>query len=174
MELIFNYALDRKKLTREEFIARLRVPVLVYKPGKKDESRFRTSTEVGSMIKNIDLEAVKKLIRAEAHQYRCVRLQTEGNAGTRDYTIGRVPSCQVVINLTSVSKQHATLTVHSDGKVFIKDLGSKNGTRVDGKAVGETPVRLKPPQTIVLGGNDLSVLDPGGFYDLLTDFLVTT
>jgi hypothetical protein len=174
MELIFNYALDRKKLTREEFIARLRVPVLVYKPGKKDESRMRTSTEVGAMVKNIDFESVKKLVRAEANQYRCVRLQTEGKAASRDYIIGRTSLCHVVLNLTSVSKQHATLTVQSDGKVFVRDLGSKNGTKVNGKAVGETPVLVKSPQVISLGGNELSVLDPGAFYDLLTEFLVAT
>jgi pSer/pThr/pTyr-binding forkhead associated (FHA) protein len=80
----------------------------------------------------------------------------------------------VVLNLTSVSKQHATLTVQSDGKVFVRDLGSKNGTKVNGKAVGETPVLVKSPQVISLGGNELSVLDPGAFYDLLTEFLVAT
>lgn len=46
-------------------------------------------------------------------------------------TIGRAPNCDVVIASQSVSKEHARIEVLSD-KVILTDLGSRNGTFVNG------------------------------------------
>jgi hypothetical protein len=54
--------------------------------------------------------------------------------------IGRDPGCQVVIPDRQVSRFHARLTVTEKG-IMIEDLGSKNGTMVNGKAVSD-PVYL--------------------------------
>jgi DNA-binding winged helix-turn-helix (wHTH) protein len=45
--------------------------------------------------------------------------------------IGRGPECQVVIPDRSVSREHAEILLQ-DGKFLIQDLGSKNGTYVNG------------------------------------------
>ena len=42
--------------------------------------------------------------------------------------------CDLVINKTSISKQHCVL-VKTDGLLYLRDLGSTNGTRVNGQRV---------------------------------------
>lgn len=52
--------------------------------------------------------------------------------------IGRGSECQVVISDRQVSRFHAQLTHHQNHSVEITDLGSKNGTFVNGKKVTGT------------------------------------
>ncbi len=49
----------------------------------------------------------------------------------QDYLLGRSPECGVVIQDDSVSRQHARLSF--DAVWRIEDLGSRNGTHVDGR-----------------------------------------
>ncbi len=46
--------------------------------------------------------------------------------------IGRHPACDVVLDISSVSRQHAAVTIEGDD-VFIEDLRSRNGTTVNGQ-----------------------------------------
>lgn len=62
--------------------------------------------------------------------------------------IGRSSSCDLRIPLMSVSKKHCQLT-YDDGMVRIRDLGSKNGTHLNGKPVTEDVV--KPGDHIGIG-----------------------
>jgi predicted component of type VI protein secretion system len=56
-------------------------------------------------------------------------------------TIGRGPDNAIVINNPSVSARHAQL--HVAGETYrLKDLGSTNGTQVNGKPVTETLLRF--------------------------------
>lgn len=49
--------------------------------------------------------------------------------------VGRKPElCDLVVDKTSVSKIHC-LIVKTDGLLFIRDLGSTNGTKVNGQRV---------------------------------------
>lgn len=48
--------------------------------------------------------------------------------------IGRYPFCEVVLPTHTVSREHARI-VHADGKHFIEDLGSLNGTFLNGERV---------------------------------------
>ena len=66
-----------------------------------------------------------------------------------DYVIGREPQCEVQVEVELVSRRHAQLTVNFD-HVLIEDLGSSNGTFVNGKPVTE-PTRLWPNQKIQIG-----------------------
>ncbi len=53
----------------------------------------------------------------------------------RDVTIlGRREDCDIRLEHKSVSKQHCVL-VKTDGLVILRDLGSTNGTRVNGQRV---------------------------------------
>ena len=50
--------------------------------------------------------------------------------------VGRLPSCDLVINDPSVSKQHAVLSWHGQaGACTVEDLGSTNGTFLNGQAL---------------------------------------
>ena len=51
-----------------------------------------------------------------------------------DNTIGRSTECTIPVELDGVSKKHLQITVNGD-KCFLEDLGSSNGTFVNGKLV---------------------------------------
>src|SRR5215210_9398720 len=54
-----------------------------------------------------------------------------------DVVIGRGQECQLKLTHASVSRRHATIRV-DDGQLRIADLGSHNGTRVNGEPVSES------------------------------------
>lgn len=68
-------------------------------------------------------------------------------------TIGRDPMSEVVISDPEVSRQHARLTRNADGRIDLQDLGSTNGTFVDGNRLGGDKVTLTPGQVVVVGSN---------------------
>lgn len=53
------------------------------------------------------------------------------------FIIGRDAGNQIVLNDKLVSRRHAQLTFLDSGQVMIKDLGSSNGTFVNGKRITE-------------------------------------
>jgi hypothetical protein len=54
--------------------------------------------------------------------------------------IGRHPECDVRINLPQVSRRHCCVAIAYD-RLMIRDLGSLNGVRVNGRLVEESPLR---------------------------------
>jgi len=56
--------------------------------------------------------------------------------GSEALVIGRLPECGIVLQDSNVSRRHAELRRRGEG-VFITDLGSTNGTRVNGSPVRE-------------------------------------
>lgn len=74
---------------------------------------------------------------------------TLGGASNRVY-LGRDPACGLSFGDPSLSRRHAEVFVEG-GYAFIRDLGSSNGTWVNGQLVGPQPVQLMPGQTIYLG-----------------------
>lgn len=65
-----------------------------------------------------------------------------------DITIGRDPACEVFLNDRTVSRRHAHITFR-DGRAFLEDLGSLNGTWVDGAIVSSG--ELKDGSTLQIG-----------------------
>ena len=63
-----------------------------------------------------------------ANQGATVPLQKER------FVIGRNPECDVVIPVTSVSREHAQL-LRTQGRYHIEDLQSRNGTFVNNQAI---------------------------------------
>jgi hypothetical protein len=61
---------------------------------------------------------------------------TRVQIGTDPLVIGRLPDCGIVLNDTNVSRRHAELRRVGE-VVVLTDLGSTNGTRVNGTAVRE-------------------------------------
>lgn len=55
--------------------------------------------------------------------------------------LGRGPQCELVVSDDSVSRTHAKLLLHDDGRVELVDLGSTNGTYVDGCPVTSSVLR---------------------------------
>ena len=63
--------------------------------------------------------------------------------------IGRSSACQIVLGDDTVSRRHAELR-YEDGRWLLRDLGSSNGTYVNGRCVTEAEVRAG--DVIHLGG----------------------
>ncbi|MEU9860339.1 FHA domain-containing protein [Streptomyces sp. NPDC047971] len=85
--------------------------------------------------------------------------------------IGRSLDADVPLDDPDVSRVHCTVTVGGDGRVTVADLGSTNGTTLDGTTVGDRPVRLLPGALLRLGESALRLAGPGGCG---TDSLPTT
>ena len=55
-------------------------------------------------------------------------------------TVGRMPGSTIVIDDSRVSRRHAEIGVTDDGSLTVRDLGSTNGTKVNGIRISETTV----------------------------------
>ena len=66
-------------------------------------------------------------------------------------TSGRAPLNDMVVDEPGVSRQHAGIRGDEAG-YWIEDLGSRNGTFVNGESVGTEPRLLRNMDRIELGG----------------------
>lgn len=69
-------------------------------------------------------------------------------------TIGRHPDCDVVLNDSEVSRQHAEVR-REEGAITVVDLGSLNGTKVNGAGVKQPRV-LVDGDEITIGAHKIS------------------
>ena len=74
--------------------------------------------------------------------------------GAAPLVIGRLPECAVVLDDTNISRRHAQVALE-DGVVVVSDLGSTNGTYVNGRRVTRATVR--PGDEITVGTSRLRV-----------------
>ena len=73
-----------------------------------------------------------------------------------DCVLGRAPHCFLVLSTEQVSREHAAVRLVGDG-LEVEDLQSRNGTRVNGRAI-EGKQRLEPGDIVEVGGERLEVL----------------
>lgn len=66
------------------------------------------------------------------------------------YVIGHERKNEIIADEASISGQHARLTVVSDAEIYIEDLGSANGTFVNGRPA-EGMTRIPPDAEVRLG-----------------------
>ena len=71
----------------------------------------------------------------------------------RRILVGRSPSADLRLEDPSVSRLHARIEVRDDG-VYVEDLGSRNGTLVDGEALAH-PRRLAVDDELTVGAAGL-------------------
>ena len=73
-----------------------------------------------------------------------------------EVTIGRTENNSIAIDDISVSRQHASISLGSTGH-WIQDLGSRNGTRVNGQKLSAEGALLRNGDRIALGGNQVTI-----------------
>jgi predicted component of type VI protein secretion system len=73
--------------------------------------------------------------------------------------IGRDPGCDVMVTGAHVSRRHAEFSLRS-GQLWVKDLGSSNGTFVNGKRNDE--VALKNGDEVKFDAMTFKVVGPAG------------
>ena len=137
--------------TRERTVARLRRG---YVAGRLDTDTFSRrvdcalSSGCGDELRGLtaDLPAPRSLPLGRLRRRRPHGLLA-GAAGGR-LVLGRSPGCQLVFDDDTVSRRHAELRM-ADGRWILRDLGSTNGTWVNGRQVFEAEV--VPGDVIQLG-----------------------
>ncbi|MFH8340265.1 FtsK/SpoIIIE domain-containing protein [Streptomyces sp. AM6-12] len=76
-------------------------------------------------------------------------------------TVGRSADADVPLDDPDVSRLHCAVTVGADGRVSVADLGSTNGTTLDGTRIGERAVGVPAGGLLRIGESALRVA-PGG------------
>ncbi|WP_165364998.1 FHA domain-containing protein, partial [Streptomyces sp. C] len=76
--------------------------------------------------------------------------------------IGRSADADVPLDDPDVSRLHCAVTVLADGRVTVADLGSTNGTTLDGTDVGAASVPLAPGALLRIGESTLRLAPAGG------------
>ncbi|MFF4161339.1 FtsK/SpoIIIE domain-containing protein [Streptomyces sp. NPDC001678] len=75
--------------------------------------------------------------------------------------VGRSSSADIPLDDPDVSRLHCAVTLSDDGVVTLHDLGSTNGTALDGAPVDGTPVPLAPGALLRVGESTLSLYGVG-------------
>src|SRR5262245_45395169 len=83
--------------------------------------------------------------------------------------IGKLSSSHIQIQDTAVSRVHAVIEITAQGEVFVIDLGSSNGTFVNGQKISKE--RLKTGDELRLGQTKLwvTVDGAGGDVSMVTE-----
>ena len=68
--------------------------------------------------------------------------------------IGRNKNSQIILNNSTISKDHAIIEFDEDYIATIKDLNSSNGTFVNGEKLKNTPMRLRSGDKITFGRDE--------------------
>ncbi|MGW3630282.1 FHA domain-containing protein [Streptomyces sp. NPDC005122] len=76
--------------------------------------------------------------------------------------IGRSAEADVPLDDPDVSRLHCAVTVSPEGRVTVADLGSTNGTTLDGTRVTTRPVGFPPGALLRVGESALRLAPPGG------------
>ena len=89
------------------------------------------------------------------------RIETEGNVTEKTASVrskiilGRGNDCDIQINDKSVSKHHLEISLQADG-LYVKDLGSSNGTKVNGLQLTDSQA-LRTNDMLELGYSKVTV-----------------
>jgi FHA domain/Domain of unknown function (DUF1707) len=144
--------------TRERTVAELRRGYLAGRLGTETFSRrvddaMRSGSHRELRGLTADLPAAPPAGVVERLRAR-LRGRPAGLLATHDLahahlTIGRSSSCHLVMADDTVSRRHAELFL-DDGRWILRDLGSSNGTYLNGRRIGEAEVR--PGDVVHLGG----------------------
>jgi hypothetical protein len=97
----------------------------------------------GKGLKVAEREGIRGALPREALPL----VKTVRNVYERKITVGRAKNNDIVIRSPKISKVHAVIERQKEGDYFLSDLGSTNGTRVNGE-------RLNRKQTVKLASGD--------------------
>jgi FHA domain/Domain of unknown function (DUF1707) len=120
--------------------------------GARIDQALRARSEHELRGLTADVPAASRLRRALARVRAALSPEPTGllsGVSRGQITLGRSSSCQLVFDDDTVSRRHAALIVR-EGAWHIVDLGSSNGTYVNGRRVLDAEVR--PGDELVLGG----------------------
>jgi len=118
----------------------------------EDESNAPSQGDEGHTMVYTASDRLAEPLREPDHRRGTARLRYEGKTAvlrSGGGVIGRSRDCEVVLSDQNVSRRHAEVRP-SGGKWIVKDLGSTNGVKVNGRRI-TGPQSLKSGDTIELG-----------------------
>lgn len=75
-------------------------------------------------------------------------------------TIGRSEGCDIQLGHPAVSRRHALVSQEDDGRFMVRDLGSRNGTTVNGKVLRDAHSIVEGEVTVQVGPYVLLLAPP--------------
>ena len=118
----------------------------------ENESNAPSQGDEGHTMVYTASDRLAEPLREPDHRRGTARLRYEGKTAvlrSGGGVIGRSRDCEVVLSDQNVSRRHAEVRP-SGGKWIVKDLGSTNGVKVNGRRI-TGPQSLKSGDTIELG-----------------------
>lgn len=88
---------------------------------------------------------------------RGVRTPNKTTNPPETITIGRDPSGDIILDYPMISWNHAKLVRQPDGRLFLEDLGSTNGTAVDHAANRIARAEVRPEDSVFFGSFKIRV-----------------
>jgi hypothetical protein len=82
------------------------------------------------------------------------------------FSIGRVDGNDMIMPDYAISKQHAIFEIKR-GIYLIRDGGSTNGTRINGKRAGNRPVQISDNDVVAFARYEFTFLFPASLYVML-------
>jgi hypothetical protein len=137
------------RLTEPFFIKQIGPFALVQKPPRPvvEQMAMKMGAQSTMTATGPSLEAMQLAVLLRFDELRVATLPPLG--AHDELTVGRMPSCDLVINDPSVSKEHARLRWHGrSGTCTVVDLGSMNSTQLNGYV-------LEPHKEFIVQDGDL-------------------
>lgn len=159
------------------FAARLRCPLLVGRAIKEgslaseergdalEQMRGKTMAFRPAQLFAMARQASRPSESLQEAVYPLTKGPLSASADILKYDIGRAVGNDFVIPDFAISKQHARIEL-THHEYYIRDLGSRNGTFVNGKAVRER-TRIAVRDTICLARYEFAFVSPELLYRLL-------
>jgi hypothetical protein len=157
------------RLTEPFFIKQIGPFALVQKPPRPvvEQMAMKMGAQSTMVATGPSLEAMQLAVLLRFDELLVATLPP---LGTQDeLTVGRQPSCDLVINDPSVSKEHARLCWHGrTAACTVVDLGSRNGTLLNGHPLeSHKEFYVRDGDLVRFGDADFAYLTAKSLFDRL-------
>jgi hypothetical protein len=85
---------------------------------------------------------------------------------SRTFSIGRIDGNDMIMPDFAISKKHAIIN-RDDGAYYLKDLGSTNGTLVNGTRLDKKPVKIHDQDVLSFARYEFTFLFPASLYKMI-------
>lgn len=91
-------------------------------------------------------------------------IQLEPRRPGTEVRLGRGSDCDLVVDDATLSRVHLLFAQDGARRWTVRDAGSRNGTKINGRPLHDTPLPLEPGAAIEAGAVRLTFLDAPGLY----------
>lgn len=127
------------------------------RPQRAPELRTEASPGVAAGTVSIAVETLPEPLNLALRVRRGLPAGARVALGTEPLLVGRDPACDLVLIDPRISRRHVEIAMGADGLCF-RDLGSSNGTRLNGAPAVEGDIGLG--DVLALGDSELAI-EPG-------------